>query len=91
VTIMPLGRAHNVIDAVVHSEEKTRTSGRSASTRDRIKVGDIRGAPGILVVLYVEHHPVMLPVPATANQDPSVSICARFIQDLSDDVFGPRS
>jgi hypothetical protein len=58
---------------------------------DRIKVGDIRGAPGILVVLYVEHHPGMLPVPATANQDPSVSICARFIQDLSDDVFGPES
>jgi hypothetical protein len=30
-------------------------------------------------------------VPATANQDPSVSICARFIQDLSDDVFRPES
>jgi hypothetical protein len=96
VTIMPLGRAHNVIDAVVHSEEEESDFGAFRFETlpvpgDRIKVGDIRGAPGILVVLYVEHHPVMLPVPATANQDPSVSICARFIQDLSDDVFGPES
>ncbi|WP_159014573.1 hypothetical protein [Acidisoma sp. S159] len=95
MTIMPLGRAHNVIDAVVHSEEDSDFGAFRFETLpvpgDRIKVGDIRGAPGILVVLYVEPHPVMLPVPATANQDPSVSICARFIQDLSDDVFGPES
>jgi hypothetical protein len=88
VTIMPFGRAHNVTDAVVHSEEEDSNFGAFRFETlpvpgDRIRVGDIRGAPGILVVLYVEHHPVMLPVPATANQDPSVSICARFIQDLS--------
>jgi hypothetical protein len=29
----------------------------------------------------------MLPVPAAAKQDPSVSICARFIQDLPEDDF----
>ena len=77
-----------MIDAVVHSEEEDSNFGAFRFETlpvpgDRIRVGDIRGAPGILVVLYVEHHPVMLPVPATANQDPSVSICARFIQDLS--------
>jgi hypothetical protein len=87
-----VGRAHNVIDAVVHSEEEDSNFGAFRFETlpvpgDRIKVGDIRGTPGVLVVLYVEHHPVMLPVPAAANQDPSVAICARFIQDLSEDEF----
>jgi hypothetical protein len=89
---MPFGRAHKMIDAVVHSEEEDSDFGAFRFETlpvpgDRIKVGDIRGTTGVLVVLYVERHPVMLPVPAAAKQDPSVSICARFIQDLSEDEF----
>jgi hypothetical protein len=52
---------------------------------DRIVVGAIRGSAGFLVVLYVEHHPIALPVAPSSRQDPSVSICVRFIQDNEED------
>jgi hypothetical protein len=79
-----------VIEAEVHSEEQDSKFGafRFATLPvpgDRITVGSVSGLSGILVVLYVEHHPISLPVLASANQDPSVSICARFIQDLSEE------
>jgi hypothetical protein len=82
-----------MIDAVIHSEERDSNFGAFRFETlpvpgDHIRVGDIRGAAGVLVVLYVEHHPLLLPVPATAKQDPSISICARFIQDLSEDGLG---
>jgi hypothetical protein len=58
----------------------------SASTRAMVAGGNC-ALPGLRVLSRSN----LLPVPASANRDPSVSICARFIQDLSEDEFGPEN
>jgi hypothetical protein len=79
-----------MIDALLHGEEEVSNYGTFRFETlpvpgDRIVVGTVRGSAGFLVVLYVEHHPIALPVSPSGRQDPSVSICVRFIQDNEED------
>ena len=79
-----------MIEAWVHSEERVTDYGMFRFAvlpvpGDRISLAGMRGAAGMLVVLYVEHHPIILPVSSRESQDPSVSICVRFMQAIEEE------
>lgn len=54
------------------------------SAGDRIVVGNNRGSCDILVVNYVEHHPVQVPTSPNARPDPYVMVNATFHDSFGD-------
>lgn len=70
-----------MIEATIH--EGVDGSGRGTfsflvlpSPGDRLVVGNNRGSCDVLVVEYVEHHPVKVPSGEYARKNPYVTICA---------------
>ena len=78
-----------MIDAMIHWEKDgigfgTHRFDVLPSPGDRLVVGNNRGSNDILIVDYVEHHPVRLPVSPNARPDPYVRICASYHSSFGD-------
>ena len=78
-----------MIEAAIHGEEPGTAWGNYRfdvlpSPGDRIVVGNNRGSCDVLIVDYVEHHPVIVPTPRMARPDPHVSICATYHHSFGD-------
>lgn len=78
-----------MIEALVHGEGSETAWGTYRfdvlpSPGDRIVVGNNRGSCDILIVNYVEHHPVQVPTRPNADPNPYVIISATFHESFGD-------
>lgn len=78
-----------MIEAAVQSEDGSahwgiHRFGVLPSPGDRIVLGNNRGSNDILIVSYVEHHPVKVPTSPMARPDPYVAIYAAYHSSFGD-------
>lgn len=52
------------------------------SPGDRIVVGSVSGSCDVLIVDFVEHHPVIVPTPRNARPDPHVMIFVHYYESF---------